>query len=151
MMKLDETNKTIIRELKDDGRKPFSQIAQEIGVTENTVRARVNQMIRENILSISALVDPQTIPEMQVVIMGIKLKTMDLEKKAKEFMNLKGVISAVVVTGRFDLIVHLVTSSDEDKNLLNFFKFELSKISEVSDVETFVVYQAHNFKVPYLL
>lgn len=151
MMKLDETNKTIIRELKEDGRKPFSQIAQEIGVTENTVRARVNQMIRENILSISALVDPQTIPEMQVVIMGVKLKTMDLEKKAKEFMALKGVISAVVVTGRFDLIVHLVTSSDEDKSLLNFFKFELSKVSEVSDVETFVVYQAHSFKVPYLL
>lgn len=150
-MKLDETNKTIIRELNEDGRKPFSQIAQEIGVTENTVRARVNQMIKENILSISAQVDPQSIPEMQVVIMGVKLKTMDLEKKAKEFMQLSGVVSAVVVTGRFDLIVHLVTSAEENRSLLNFFKYELSKISEVSDVETFVVYQSHNFKVPYLL
>ncbi|MCR4676413.1 MAG: Lrp/AsnC family transcriptional regulator [Sphaerochaetaceae bacterium] len=150
-MKLDETNKVIIRKLNDDGRKPFSQIAQEIGVTENTVRARVNQMIRENILTISAEVDPQAVPEMQIVIMGIKLKTMDLEKKAKEFSQLKGVISSVVVTGRYDLIVHLVTSNEEDRSLLNFFKNELSKISDVSDVETFVVYQSHNFRVPYLL
>lgn len=150
-MKLDETNKVIIRKLNDDGRKPFSQIAQEIGVTENTVRARVNQMIRENILTISAEVDPQAVPEMQIVIMGIKLKTMDLERKAREFSQLKGVISSVVVTGRYDLIVHLVTSNEEDRSLLNFFKNELSKISDVSDVETFVVYQSHNFRVPYLL
>ena len=149
-MKLDETNKAIIKELSN-GRKPFSTIAEEIGITENTVRSRVNKLLEDGVLQISGLVDPQSIPEMQVVIMGIKLSTLDLELKAKEMLKLKGVISVVVVTGRYDLIVQLATSSQDDQSLLNFFKNELSKVKGVSDVETFVVYQAHNFMIPYLL
>lgn len=150
-MKLDDTNREIIKRLIKDGKTPYSQIAMELGITENTVRARVNQMLKDETLSISGLVDPQKVSEMQVVIMGIKLRTMDLEGKAKEFMKLKGVISTVVVTGRYDLIVQLVTSTNDEQSLLNFFKNELSKVSDVSDAETFVVYQAHGYKIPYML
>ena len=102
-------------------------------------------------LQISGLVDPQFIPEMQVVVMGVKLSTLDLEEKAKEMLRLKGVISVMVVTGRYDLIVQLATSTQDDQSLLNFFKNELSKVKGVSDVETFVVYQSHNYMIPYML
>ena len=149
-MKLDDTNIAIIRELRN-GRKAFSSIADKIGITENTVRSRVNKLIEDGVLQISGLVDPQFIPEMQVVVMGVKLITLDLEEKAKEMLRLKGVISVMVVTGRYDLIVQLATSTQDDQSLLNFFKNELSKVKGVSDVETFVVYQSHNYMIPYML
>ena len=149
-MKLDETNKAIIKEL-NNGRRAFSTIAEKIGITENTVRSRVNKLIEDGILQISGLVNPQYIPEMQVVLMGIKLSTLNLEDKAKEVLKLKGVISVMVVTGRYDLIAQIVTSSNDDQSLLNFFKNELSKVKGVSDVETFVVYQSHNYMIPYIL
>lgn len=149
-MKLDDTNIAIIKELRN-GRKAFSSIADKIGITENTVRSRVNKLIEDGVLQISGLVDPQFIPEMQVVVMGVKLSTLDLEEKAKEMLRLKGVISVMVVTGRYDLIVQLATSTQDDQSLLNFFKNELSKVKGVSDVETFVVYQSHNYMIPYML
>lgn len=149
-MKLDETNKAIIKELSN-GRKAFSAIAENIGITENTVRSRVNKLLEDGVLQISGLVDPQYVPEMQVVIMGIKLSTLNLEEKAKEFLALKGVIFVVVVTGRYDLIIHLATDTTGDNSLLNFFKNELSKVKGVSDVETFVVYQSHNYRIPYII
>ena len=149
-MKLDETNKAIIKELYN-GRRAFSTIAEKIGITENTVRSRVNKLIEDGILQISGLVNPQYIPEMQVVVMGIKLSTLNLEDKAKEVLKLKGVISVMVVTGRYDLIVQLATSTQDDQSLLNFFKNELSKVKGVSDVETFVAYQSHNYMIPYML
>ena len=149
-MKLDDTNIAIIKELRN-GRKAFSTIADKIGITENTVRSRVNKLIEDGVLQISGLVDPQFIPEMQVVVMGVKLSTLDLEEKAKEMLRLKGVISVMVVTGRYDLIVQLATSTQDDQSLLNFFKNELSKVKGVSDVETFVVYQSHNYMIPYML
>ncbi|MDT3390566.1 MAG: Lrp/AsnC family transcriptional regulator [bacterium] len=149
-MKLDETNKAIIKELSN-GRKAFSTIAEKIGITENTVRSRVNKLVEDGVLQISGLVNPQYIPEMQVVVMGVKLSTLDLEDKAKEMLRLKGVISVMVVTGRYDLIVQVVTSSADDQSLLNFFKNELSKVKGISDVETFVVYQSHNYMIPYTL
>ena len=149
-MKLDDTNIAIIKELRN-GRKAFSSIADKIGITENTVRSRVNKLIDDGVLQISGLVDPQYIPEMQVVVMGVKLSTLNLEDKAKEMLQLKGVISVMVVTGRYDLIVQLATSTQDDQSLLNFFKNELSKVKGVSDVETFVVYQSHNYMIPYIL
>lgn len=143
-------NKAIIRQL-GDGRKPFSAIADELAITENTVRSRVNKLVDEGVLQISGLVNPECIPGLQVVMMGVKLKTLDLEKKAKEFSQLRGVISVAVVTGRYDLFVQLVLSEEEGLSLLDFFKYELDQITEVSDVETYVVYQGHNFRIPYIL
>ncbi len=147
---MDETNKAIIRQLCD-GRKPFSAIAEELDITENTVRSRVNKLIEKGVLQISGLVNPEMIPGLQVVMMGVKLKTLDLERKAKEFSELRGVISVAVVTGRYDLFVQLVLSEDEGLSLLEFFKYELDKITEISDVETYVVYQSHNFRIPFIL
>ncbi len=148
--RLDETNKSIIKAL-GDGRRPFSAVADELGITENTVRSRVNRMVDEGILNISSLVNPEMIPGLQVVMMGVKLKTLDLERKAKEFCALKGVFSAAVVTGRYDLIVQLVISESDGLSLLDFFKHELVKVSEILEVETFVVYQSHDLWVPYCI
>ncbi|MDC7246860.1 MAG: AsnC family transcriptional regulator, partial [Sphaerochaetaceae bacterium] len=127
MKKIDDTNKAIIRQLTD-GRKAFSAIAEELSITENTVRARVNKLIDEGILHISGLINPEYLPGVQVIVMGVKLKTLDLGRKAEEFSRLRGVVSAVVVTGRYDLIVQVLLSEDEDLSLLDFFKKELSKV-----------------------
>ena len=108
-------------------------------------------MIDEGVLNIASLVNPEMVPGIQVVMMGVKLKTLDLEKKAKEFCALRGVFSAAVVTGRYDLIVQLILSENEGLSLLDFFKSELVKVSEILEVETFVVYQSHELWVPYCL
>ena len=146
--RIDDTNRAIIKALSD-GRKPYSAIAEELGITENTVRSRVNKLIDDGVLSITGLVDPERMPGLQVVMMGVKLKTMELERKAKEFCSLRGVISAAVVTGRYDLIVQLTLSEEEGLSLLDFFRYELTKVAEVLEVESFVVYQSHSLWVPY--
>jgi Lrp/AsnC family transcriptional regulator, regulator for asnA, asnC and gidA len=147
-MKVDETNLAIIKHLRD-GRKSFKKIADELGVTENTVRSRVAKLIDEGVLQISGHVDPEAISGHRIVIAGIKLATMNLVKKGEEFSKLKGVISVSVVTGRFDLI--LVVLLKPGFGLLEFYTEEVSKLSEVQSVETFVVYKSYNFKVPYVL
>lgn len=146
--RLDDTNRAIISQL-EDGRKPYSAVAESLGITENTVRARVNRLQDEGVLRIMGFVNPEKIPGLQVVMMGVKLKTLDLEKKADEFCRLRGVFSAAVVTGRYDLIVQLTLSEDDGLSLLDFFKTELVKISDVQEVETFVVYQSKSLWVPY--
>ena len=148
--KIDETNKIIIRSLKD-GRKAYSAIAEDLGITENTVRTRVNKMIEDGVLQITGLVNPEYIPSFQVAMMGIKVKTLDLETKAKELTRLNGVISCAVVTGRYDLILQIELCDTEGLSLLEFFKNELNKVKDITEVETFIVYQSHNLVVPYLL
>ena len=74
---------------------------------------------------------------------------MDLIKKGEEFSNLRGVVSATVVTGQYDLI--LIILLNESLSLLEFYTKEVSRIKDVRSVETFVVYKNYNLKVPYVL
>lgn len=147
-MKIDETNLAIIKHLRQ-GRRSFKKISEDLDITENTVRARVNKLTEEGILEISGLVDFESIPGHRVVMVGVKLATMNLVKKGKEFSKLKGVVSVSVVTGRFDLI--LIVLINEGFGLLEFYTEEVSRIKMVQSVETFVVYKAYNLKIPYIL
>ena len=147
-MKIDETNLAIIKHLRQ-GRKSFKKISEDLDITENTVRARVNKLTEEGILEISGLVDFESIPGHRVVMVGVKLATMNLVKKGKEFSKLKGVVSVSVVTGRFDLI--LIVLINEGFGLLEFYTEEVSRIKMVQSVETFVVYKGYNLKIPYML
>ncbi len=147
-MKIDETNLAIIKHLRQ-GRRSFKKISEDLDITENTVRARVNKLTEEGILEISGLVDFESIPGHRVVMVGVKLATMNLVKKGKEFSKLKGVVSVSVVTGRFDLI--LIVLINENFGLLEFYTEEVSRIKMVQSVETFVVYKGYNLKIPYIL
>lgn len=146
--RIDQTNMTIIKHLRD-GRKSYKKIAEELSITENTVRSRVNKMVEDRVLDISSLVDPGAIPGHNMVFIGVKLKTVQLVKKGEEFSQLKGVVSVSVVTGRYDLILHVLLN--EEFSLLEFYTKEIAKIDDIQDIETFVVYKAYNMKVPYIL
>ncbi len=147
-MKIDRTNIGIIKHLRN-GRKSFKEIADDLLITENTVRSRVNQLVQEGILSITGLIDPDKVPGHRLVLVGIKLDTMNLVKKGEEFSRLKGVVSVSVVTGRYDLF--LTALLNEDFGLLEFYTQEVARIEEVASAETFVVYKGYNNKVPYIL
>jgi len=147
-MEMDETSIAIIKHLKQ-GRKSYKQIADNLSLAENTVRTRVKKMIDEGVLDISGHVDPETISGHTAAIVGVKLKTMHLVDKGEEFSRLKGVVSVNVVTGRYDLI--LLVLLNESFGLLEFYTEEVSRLSQVLSVETFVVYKSYNLKVPYIL
>jgi Lrp/AsnC family transcriptional regulator for asnA, asnC and gidA len=146
-MKVDELNISIIRHLQE-GRKSYKLIAEDLGVSENTVRSRVSKLEEEGVLEIVGLVDPETVPRHRVVMVGVKLTTMDLVKKGEEFSHVRGVVSVSVVTGRFDLILMVLLK--EGFGLLEFYTEEVSRLEGVQSVETFVVYKSYNLKVPYI-
>ena len=147
-MKIDKTNLQIIKQLRD-GRKSFKAIAEELSVSENTIRTRVSKLAEEGILEISGLVDPESLPGHGAVIVGVKLQSMDLIKKGEEFSKLRGVVSVSVVTGRFDLILQVLLK--EGFGLLEFYTEQVARIKGVQSVETFVVYKSYHLKVPYIL
>ena len=147
-MKIDETNVAIIHYLKD-GRVSFKKVAQELGVSEGTVRARVKKLQDEGVLDITGVINPDVLPDKYVVMVGVKLKDMDLVKKAEEFSKLRGVISVCVVTGRFDLILTVMLK--KQFGMLEFYTNEVSKVENVRSVETFVVYKSFNLKVPLVI
>lgn len=144
-MQLDDTSIAIINCLKD-GRTPYKQIADELSIAEGTVRSRVKKLKEEGVFEITGLVDPEALPDQSVVMVGVRVKDMDLVKKGEEFSKLRGVTSVCVVTGQYDLIVTVLLN--RNFTILDFYTEEASKITNVRSVETFVVYKSFNLKLP---
>lgn len=144
-MKLDKTNIAIIEYLKD-GRMAYKKIAEKLNVAEGTIRSRVKKMQEEGLLTITGLVDPDIMPDQNIVMVGVRVKDMNLVKKGEEFSRLRGVISVCVVTGRYDLILTVAMSSEF--TMLEFYNEEVATITNVREVESFVVYKSFNLKVP---
>jgi len=47
---MDETNSKILEVLKRDGRKPYTEVAEEVGTSEGTVRNRIESMVEGGVI-----------------------------------------------------------------------------------------------------
>lgn len=147
-VKLDDINLGIVRHLVE-GRKSLGAIAEALDITTNTVRSRLGKLGEQGVLTVRGEVNPDQIDGHMLVIIGIKLATPRLVDGAEKFRKLKGVVSVVVVTGRFDLLVTVLLN--EQFGLTEFYAQEVAKIEEVLSTETFVAYKNLNWHVPYVL
>lgn len=60
MYKIDKINISIVNMLLEDGRIPASEIARQIGdISERAVRYRIERMVEEEVIRISAIVSPK--------------------------------------------------------------------------------------------
>lgn len=145
--KLDSLNKKIISHLQK-GRKSYKEIADNLSIAENTVKARIRKLEEDKIIDITTVVNPEALEDCQIVLIGIQVKDLSYLKTGEKLSKLQRVINVAVVTGRFDFIilVHL----DKELTLMEFLDHELSKIKGITVSETFVVYKSFNMKIPYL-
>lgn len=147
-MEIDQINIEILRHLRQ-GKKSYRKIAERLGVTENTVRARVKKLTGEGVLGFSGTIDPEALEGHQLLYLGVKLKDMDISRKGDDFCSLPGVISAAIVTGRYDIILQVLLNNEF--TLLEFITEHVVTISGVQSVESFIVYKGYNLTVPYVL
>ncbi len=144
----DDPNIPLFKALAD-GRRVFREVAEELGVTENTVRARYKKLVDSGVMEVTTLVDPEKLEGHQLALVGIKVKSADLVSAGQAVSRLRGVINVRVVTGRYDLIAEVLLK--DGFGLLEFFTREVATVEDVQDFETFVVYKSYGSKIPYVL
>ena len=146
--KIDSKDLEIVR-LLWDGRTPYADIAEKVGLSTNTVRARVNRMLKEDILQIIGLVDPAAIPGHSSAFIGIKAEANKIDQVAEQFMKLKGVVIAARVSGRFDVMATVMFN--ESFTYRDFVSEEISKVKGILSIETFSVVDGEQFNLRYVL
>lgn len=131
-----ELDKRIIEHLQEDGRRPFTQIASNLGVSEAAVRARTNRLIERGILQVVGVTDPLKLGFHQMAMIGIKVEASRLLEVAEEIAGFPETDYVVVTAGTYDLLVECVAADNEA--LLQFLSQRLRKIRGVRETETFV-------------
>jgi Lrp/AsnC family transcriptional regulator, regulator for asnA, asnC and gidA len=129
-------DKRIIEHLQTDGRRPFTQIAADLGVSEAAVRARTNRLIERGILQVVGVTDPLKLGFHQMAMIGIRCQSDRLIAVADELAAMPEVDYVVITAGTYDLLVETVCEDNEA--LLRFLAERLRAIDGVRETETFV-------------
>ncbi len=146
--KYDKTDLEIVRHLWD-GRTPYSEVAEEIGLTTNTVRNRVNKLLNKGILQIISLVDTSAIEGHHSAIIGINILPAMVKTCLQQISELKGIVGAARVSGRFDIIAVLMYN--DEFTYEHFLEEEILKVEGILSTETFFTIGGANFQLRYVL
>jgi Lrp/AsnC family transcriptional regulator for asnA, asnC and gidA len=134
---MDKTDHSILNFLQENGRKPYTEIAQQLGISEGTVRNRVNRLIEDGVVRIVGLVDPVSFGLDAPAIIGISVAPAELEKAAAQIAAFPEVGLIVEVSGEYDLIVEVICRDRE--HLAVFLNDRLSSVPGIVKTETFLV------------
>ncbi|MGN6132348.1 MAG: Lrp/AsnC family transcriptional regulator [Nocardioidaceae bacterium] len=135
---LDEVSKAIIEELQQDGRRSYAAIGKVVGLSEAAVRQRVQRLVDSGVMQVVAVTDPLQLGFARQAMIGIKC-TGPLERVADDLAALDEVDYVVITAGSFDLLVEVVSESDEA--LLEVLSSKIRTIEGVVGTETFMYLQ----------
>jgi Lrp/AsnC family transcriptional regulator for asnA, asnC and gidA len=138
---MDEIDRAVIACLQYDGRMPFTAIADQIGVSEGTVRNRVGRLRQEGVLQVVGVVDPHLLDLRATAIVGVVVQPARLEVVAREIATFKEVSYLVMISGAFDLLVE-VLCQDTD-HLAQFLSDKLLCVEGVQRTETFYILRTY--------
>jgi Lrp/AsnC family transcriptional regulator, regulator for asnA, asnC and gidA len=131
-----DLDKRIIEHLQTDGRRPFTQIAADLGVSEAAVRARTNRLIERGILQVVGVTDPLKLGFHQMAMIGVRCESAELVTVADQIAAMPEVDYVVITAGTYDLLVETVCEDNEA--LLRFLTEKLRALDGVRETETFV-------------
>jgi Lrp/AsnC family transcriptional regulator for asnA, asnC and gidA len=132
---LDDVDRKILNALQSNGRVAFSEIANEIGVDEATIRYRVKKLkVAGVITKFTALLDPAKIGFPVTAVIMIKINPVLFDSASAEIAKLSETRHVFQSTGGYDVVAVVNT---RDLGHLSDLRRRLEFISGVSDVMVF--------------
>lgn len=139
---LSDIDYKIIGHLQEDGRRTLKTIAQDVGVTEKTVRAHVKSLLDQQIIQIVALTSPNALGYSVCAMAAIEITSPAHGSRIADALARIDSIDYVVLTyGRFPILAEIVARDMAE--LQATIETEIGAIEGVSGVEIFPYYSIH--------
>lgn len=132
---VDDVSKAIIEQLQEDGRRSYSAIGKQVGLSEAAVRQRVSRLVEDETMQIVAVTDPLQLGFARQAMLGIRVSG-DVVATSEALATFPEVDYVVITAGSFDLLVEIVCANDED--LLRIVNDRIRALPDVVGTETFV-------------
>ncbi|HEY3906948.1 MAG TPA: Lrp/AsnC family transcriptional regulator [Streptosporangiaceae bacterium] len=134
---LDEIDRRVIKILQVDGRRPNTEIARELKVSETTIRKRVAQLVSRGLINIVAVPTPRAAGMNMSAIIGISVTLPKLKEISEELKSLREVRYVGLSTGRYDIIVEAFFF--DQQHFLDFISSRLSRMDGITSLETSMI------------
>ncbi len=140
---LDEVDRRIIKILQADGRRPNTDIAKELGVSETTVRKRITHLVSRELINIVAVPTPRAVGMNLSAIIGISVTLPLLNEISQKLRRQPEVRYVGVSTGRYDIIVEAFFLNQ--RHFLDFISGTLGQMQGITALETSMILEVVKF------
>ena len=132
---LNSIDQKIIRILQEDSRRPFVDIAKQIGLSESAVRRRVKNLLDSKTIKRFTIELTSTSNTNAITLVSVT-STADTADVSAALMRLKGVEVIYEITGQYDIAAIIAATSVIE---INRCIDDVRKIAGVSDTNTVIV------------
>jgi Lrp/AsnC family transcriptional regulator for asnA, asnC and gidA len=133
--RFDELDLRIIDALAEDGRRPFTSVAEELGVAEATIRSRVSRLQRIDAIRFVTDVKPHELG-LLFAYLGVRIGGRDVRKAIDALCAIPEAVYVIECTGNYDVLVEVVAQDGDD--LLRVMHEEVRAVPGVVEVDSFV-------------
>ncbi len=137
-MDIDDFDKLILKELEKDGRKPYSEIAKKLDISNTMVHKRVNRMKEGGLIKKMALeLDERKMGYEWSAFTGIILKEdCNSESIIEALKIIPEVVECYYITGQYTLYIRIVAKNSEHMRKVLYEKID--HISGVLKTESLI-------------
>jgi Lrp/AsnC family transcriptional regulator for asnA, asnC and gidA len=140
-VKLDEVDRGIIGALQADGRRPYSRIAAELGVSESVVRYRAQRLDQAGVLQVVGIADPMRIGFDRMALIGVKVRPGTVDAVCAAITAFPETSYVVAIAGSFDVMVEVVCR--DTVHFTELLTQRLHHVDGVVSAESFLVLEIH--------
>ena len=133
---LDEIDQKILEALRQDGRTPFAQIAEQLSVSPGMIRMRYNRLVEMGLLKVVAITNPLRMGYEAMAMIGIRTDGKKMLEVAEKVAKFDEVVYLIVTSGRYDIMAEVFCRDHAD--LLRFITEKLYSIDGVRETESFI-------------
>ena len=138
MYEIDKLDSKIVNLLLEDGRLPASEIARRLGrISERAVRYRIDRMVNDGIIRVSAIVNPQAFGLTTIADVWLEVesdKILEVARKMAGFSNVSYVACSI---GETDVSIQIVARDTAD--VYRFVTEVVRKVPGVRKTTTSIV------------
>ena len=140
---LDDLDRRIMRLLRRDGRLTYAHIARTVGVSEPTVRKRVDRLLHAGAIYIVARVNPAPIGFPIDAIICISVERGRVQEVGRRLAEMETVAYVSYLAGSFDIMIEAFLPDTE--GLFRFLNEDLEEIEGITHTETWHVLRTDKF------
>lgn len=138
IVQLDLLDRKIIAALLDDARKPYVELADELGVSGGTIHVRMDKLKKSKVVRGSKLVvDYNRMGYQLLSYVGINLhNARDYRKVLERLLEIPNIVEAHYTTGQYNIFTKIRVRGIPH---LHKFLLDLQAIKEIQSTQTIIV------------
>jgi Lrp/AsnC family transcriptional regulator, regulator for asnA, asnC and gidA len=140
---LDDLDRAILLLLREDGRRSNADIAREVGVSQPTVRQRLDRIFSSGAAYVTVRVNPAAIGFPIDAVINLRVSGRNVREIGEEIAAMENVSYVGYLIGSCDIQVEAFLRDND--HLFQFVMEVITPIEGVTSVETFMVVRTEKF------